>query len=549
MLNNKIKYLIISVVFIFLSAGYSFGQFNIFKLFPSGYNQIEPLIVRHPSNPQILFASAFTLNATASVRNEGVYVSTNGGLNWFGSDIVNDGFQQFHNGDPGPMIDKDGNFIITHFQTFSGQTNRVYSNTSTNLGVNWTAPYACFSSNDSQDKSNISTDDSPSSPFYGRTYNLTAILLSPVLIVSSYTTNSGATWTNPFVQVNNSFGGRNSFGPSVSVGSTGAVYVSWAARINISPFNERDIGFSKSTNGGDNWNTTESIFTCNGINTSSMSPWGIRVNSYPSMDIDKSGGSRNGWIYILTTEKNLAPAGSDPDVILHRSTDDGNTWSSGIRVNQDPVNNGKVQLFPALRVDEDGALNVVYYDTRNTLTNDSLQVYISRSQDGGNTWRDHLITNQKYYPGPVLGGGVGNQGDNIGITSGAGKLYPVWMARYPGESTYQIWSAIVNIATIGINKIGNEIPSGYELFQNYPNPFNPETKIKYSIPKSSDLIIKLYDIRGKEIYTLSEGMHSAGTYEIGFNLDEIKSSLPSGIYFYRMIADGISISRKMILNK
>ena len=329
----------------------------------------------------------------------------------------------------------------------------------------------------------------------------------------------------------------------------GTVYVSWAARINISPFNERDIGFSKSTNGGNNWNTTESIFTCNGINTSSMSPWGIRVNSYPSMDIDKSGGSRNGWIYILTTEKNLAPAGSDPDVILHRSTDDGNTWSSGIRVNQDPVNNGKIQLFPALRVDEDGALNVVYYDTRNTLTNDSLQVYISRSQDGGNTWRDHLITNQKYYPGPVLGGGVGNQGDNIGITSGAGKLYPVWMARYPGESTYQIWSAIVDIATIGINKIGNEIPSGYVLFQNYPNPFNPETKIKYSIPKSSDLIIKLYDIRGKEIYTLSEGMHSAGTYEISFNLNDIKSNLPSGIYFYKMIADGISISRKMIINK
>jgi hypothetical protein len=149
----------------------------------------------------------------------------------------------------------------------------------------------------------------------------------------------------------------------------------------------------------------------------------------------------------------------------------------------------------------------------------------------------------------VFGGGVGNQGDNIGITSGAGKLFPVWMARYPGENTYQIWSAIVDIATIGINKINNEIPSGYELFQNYPNPFNPETKIKYSIPKSSNVYIKLYDIRGKEISTLFEGLNSAGTYEISFNLNEIKSSLPSGIYFYKMIVDGISISRKMILNK
>ena len=518
-------------------------------MYPSGVNQIEPLIARHPLNPQILFASAYTLNATASVRNEGVYVSTDGGINWFGSDIVNDGFAQFHNGDPGPVIDKNGVFILTHFQTFSGQTNRIYSNSSTNFGVNWTAPYACFTGNDNQDKSNIVTDDVPSSTYYGRSYNLAAILLSPVVIVSSYTTNSGTTWNAPFVQVNQSFSGRNSFGPSVSVGTLGTVYVSWAARINISPFNERDIGFSKSTNGGDNWITTESIYPCNGINSSSLSPWGIRVNSYPSMDDDKSGGARNGWIYIITSEKNLAPAGSDPDVILHRSSDGGNIWSAGIRVNQDPLNNGKIQLFPALRVDEDGGLNVVYYDTRNTPTNDSLQVYISRSQDGGNTWRDHKITNQKYYPGPVFGGGVGNQGDNIGITSGNGKLYPVWMAKYPGESVYQIWSAIVDIATIGVKQISSEIPSGYELAQNYPNPFNPETRIKYSVPKEFICEYKLYDIQGKEISTLTDGMHTAGTYEINFNINEIKGGLPSGIYFYKMIADGISISKKMLLNK
>jgi hypothetical protein len=549
MLNFRIKYILFCLILLSLIPDISFGQFNIFKLFPSGSNQIEPLIVIHPTNPQILFASAYTLNATATVRNEGVYISTNGGNNWFGSDIVNDGFSQFHNGDPGPVIDKNGVFILTHFQTFSGQTNRIYSNSSTNFGVNWTAPYACFTGNDNQDKSNIVTDDVPSSIYYGRSYNLSAILLSPVVIVSSYTTNSGSTWSIPYVQVNQSLSGRNSFGPSVTVGPQGNVYACWASRINTSPFNERDIGFSKSTNGGESWITTESIYQCNGINSSSLAPWGIRVNGYPSMDDDKSGGPRNGWIYIITTEKNLAPAGSDPDVILHRSSDGGNTWSAGIRVNQDPVNNGKVQLFPALKVDEDGGLNVVYYDTRNTPTNDSMQVYIARSQDGGNTWRDYIIANQKYYPGPVFGGGVGNQGDNIGITSGNGKLYPVWMAKYPGESFYQIWSAIVDIATIGVNKINSEIPNGYELGQNFPNPFNPETRIKYSVPKSSYVYVKLYDIQGKEISTLAEGLHSAGTYEISLNINEIKNTLPSGVYFYRLTGDGFSVSKKMILNK
>ena len=50
-------------------------------------------------------------------------------------------------------------------------------------------------------------------------------------------------------------------------------------------------------------------------------------------------------IYIVTSQKNLSPAGSDPDIILRKSTDGGQTWSSGIRVNQDALNNGKYSIF------------------------------------------------------------------------------------------------------------------------------------------------------------------------------------------------------------
>ncbi len=52
----------------------------------------------------------------------------------------------------------------------------------------------------------------------------------------------------------------------------------------------------------------------NGVKTSSFLPWNIRINGYPHIDIDRSGGSRNGWIYIVTGEKNLVPAGTDPVV-------------------------------------------------------------------------------------------------------------------------------------------------------------------------------------------------------------------------------------------
>ena len=97
---------------------------------------------------------------------------------------------------------------------------------------------------------------------------------------------------------------------------------------------------------------------------------------FQELDVDKSGGARNGWIYIVSSDQNFAPAGSDADVIMHRSSDGGATWSSGIRVNQDALNNGKVQFFPVVNVDEAGGVNVVYYDNRNfPSVGDSCQVY------------------------------------------------------------------------------------------------------------------------------------------------------------------------------
>ncbi|MGB5896230.1 MAG: T9SS type A sorting domain-containing protein, partial [Ignavibacteriaceae bacterium] len=75
-------------------------------------------------------------------------------------------------------------------------------------------------------------------------------------------------------------------------------------------------------------------------------------------------------------------------------------------------------------------------------------------------------------------------------------------------------------------------PKSIQLFQNYPNPFNPSTRIKYSIPQSSNVLIKVFDILGNEIETLVNGEKPVGTYEITWNAE----NLPSGIYFYQLQA-------------
>ena len=85
----------------------------------------------------------------------------------------------------------------------------------------------------------------------------------------------------------------------------------------------------------------------------------------------------------------------------------------------------------------------------------------------------------------------------------------------------------------------------FQLDQNYPNPFNPSTTIKYSIPLTSNVTLKIYNILGKEIETLISKKQSAGNYEIVFNSE----NLASGIYFYRLQTFATSGSATNIVTK
>ena len=88
-------------------------------------------------------------------------------------------------------------------------------------------------------------------------------------------------------------------------------------------------------------------------------------------------------------------------------------------------------------------------------------------------------------------------------------------------------------------------PTDYNLYQNYPNPFNPETVIKYVLPERGYISLKVFNAIGKNITTLVNRTQEKGNYEIKFNGE----NLPSGIYFYRLEANGTIINKKMILLK
>ncbi|HEX9252991.1 MAG TPA: T9SS type A sorting domain-containing protein, partial [Ignavibacteriaceae bacterium] len=460
------------------------------------------------------------------------------GNNWFGSDTCKGANIFFHGGDPGIAIDKNGTFILTRKGTTTFQG--IYSHYSTDMGITWSAQNTI--STEEIERATIISDNDPNSAYYGRTYACWAKLVPNYTIGFSYTNDGGQNWVTS-TQLSNTILRRA--GAEIDVGQDNQVYICWAGIKSVSPFTEELVGFASSTNGGANWTVNENVFPMSGIVGILPEKQSIRVNGLPRMAVDVSNTSTRGTIYIVTSQKNLLPAGSDPDIILRKSTDGGQSWSSAIRVNQDAQNNGKSQFFPGITIDEYGGVNIIYYDDRNT-TIDSLGVYLSRSTDAGNSWTEYPISNHNFKPIAIGGLGQGYMGDNIDITSVGNKLYPVWMDNSTG--IYQIWSVPIEILQVGLENENNIVlPLGYELKQNYPNPFNPNTAIEFYLPISSNVSLKIFDTTGREVGTLLNDYRESGNHTINF--DANKFNLSSGVYFYMLSANGFKQTKSMVLLK
>lgn len=503
-----------------------------YRVYPSNVSQTEVVMCVSPADTNVIFISANAIRFNPLFISEGIYVTSDGGNSWFGSDTCTGPNLNNHGGDPGIAIDKNGTFVITRRDFSVG----LYSHFSTNMGKTWSGRKTITT--DDLERANLISDTNRSSSYYGRTYGSWVRYAPPYRVNLTYTDNSGFSFSTPAIVNNPTQRGQ---GGDITIGSNGEVYITWAGVSGTSPYTEQLVGFAKSTDGGVSFTALESAYLVNGIQGVLSQKQNIRVNGLPVIDSDESGGVRNGCIYIITTQKNKAPAGSDADIILNRSTDGGLTWSQGIRVNQDNINNGKTQFFPALHVDKYGGVNVLYYDDRFT-TSDSCGVMLSRSTDGGDTWKDYLISDHNFKPTPIGGLGQGYQGDNIALKSVNNTLWPAWMDNSSG--VYQVWTSPISLSSLTtVDNVGENIPSGFELTQNYPNPFNPSTVIEYSIPEAGFVSLKVYDVRGKEVSVLVNEEKSKGSYLVSFNAD----NLSSGIYFYKIRTEQFTETKKMLL--
>lgn len=143
----------------------------------------------------------------------------------------------------------------------------------------------------------------------------------------------------------------------------------------------------------------------------------------------------------------------------------------------------------------------------------------------------------------TIGGPESDYGSYIKLTSDSGYIVTGSTNSF-GHGGSDVWVIKLTHNPVSVDNI-IKIVNQYKLIQNYPNPFNPSTKIRYSIPHSSNVSIKVFDILGNEIQTLVNEEKSAGTYQLTWYAE----SLPSGVYFCQLKAETYVDTKKMVLLK
>jgi hypothetical protein len=119
-----------------------------------------------------------------------------------------------------------------------------------------------------------------------------------------------------------------------------------------------------------------------------------------------------------------------------------------------------------------------------------------------------------------------------------------------GDSSWQFASTwgtayLSTAIVVGVEESPTAVPYRFELAQNYPNPFNPSTKIEYTLKNTGNVRLSVYDLLGREVAVLVNGVRTAGSHEVTFS----RPDLGSGVYFYKLQSGDQVIAKKMVLMK
>jgi hypothetical protein len=398
---------------------------------PEAINPGEVSIAINPKNPDNIVAASFQAGRPPRPHYASYnYVSVDGGKTW--KTVPVEDPKGLTQGDDAVYFSSDGTVYHIHLSFVGIRVARppraetgMLVESSKDGGLTWNESVPAVNHVNTvipfEDKPGIVVDNAPQSKYKGNVY--LAWTRFDVYgssdpdchsqIYFSRSTDSGKTFSMP-VRISDGPGDCRDSDNTVegavpTVGPNGEVYLVWAG--------PSGLVFKKSTDGGLSFTKDKVIgempggwdFSVDGLD---------RANGMAVTGVDLSTGANKGTLYVNWIDAR----NGDPDVFVASSHDTGETWSTPVRVNDDPVRNGKAQFFTWMSVDPaDGSVNVVFYDRRDTegaLT----KVMLARSVDGGRTFVNHKIDQPAFACDAKV-----FFGDYTGISAYDGRVIPVFM--------------------------------------------------------------------------------------------------------------------------
>lgn len=500
-----------------------FAQYENIVVDQTGYPE-EPSIMINPKNPDIVLAGSNISN---------YYYSTDAGYTWTEGNLTSASWGVW--GDPVLMVDTTGAFYFFHLSDppSGNWIDRIVCQKTTDNGLTWNeGTHMGLDGTKAQDKEWAVVDWNNNYIYVTWTQFDDYGSSNPddvSSIMFSKSTDGGETWM-PAMKINEVDGDcidddNTTEGAVPAVGPNGEVYVAWAG--------PEGIVFDKSTDQGETW-LDEDIFVSDFPGGWTYDIPGIyRCNGLPVTKCDLSGGSHHGTIYINWTDQRNGS--DDTDVWIVKSTDGGETWTSPLRVNDDPP--GKHQFFSWMDVDQaTGYIYIVFYDRR-AYEDSNTDVYMAVSKDGGETFENILISESPFVPYSSV-----FFGDYTNISAYDGMVRPIW-TRLDGSSL-SVLTAIADEPNISVKQIAdNDLVA---LEQNSPNPFMEVTYIKFKLHEPQKISLSIYDQLGRKVLDIyKDEMLQRGKYLE--SVDAQKHNLNPGVYFFRLTTPEKTIQKKMIV--
>jgi hypothetical protein len=443
--NSFLKNMLALLILLSCSSYCAVAQRVVRVTEPGAIQPAEVAIAVNPSNPDNLVGASFQTGIPPKPRaGSYTYVTMDGGKTW--KTVGSQDPQNLVQGDDALAFSSDGVAYHVHLSFDGIRVQRprraesgIIVSASRDGGLTWNGPVPAINHVNSvtpfEDKPGIVTDNVASSSFKNNVYLAWTRFdvygshdaECHTQIYFSRSTDGGKNFSMPF-RISDTGGdcidGDNTVEGAVpAVGPKGEVYVVWAGPLGLV--------LDKSTDGGVTFGKDKVIGQMPGGWDFPM-PGLDRANGMPVTGVDLSAGPRRGTLYVnWVDERN-----GDPDVFVASSSDGGETWSAPVRVNDDPLKNGKAQFFTWMAVDPvDGSVNTVFYDRRDT-QGTVTKLTMARSTDGGRTFVNHKIDQEPFACNDKV-----FFGDYSSIAAYGGRVVPVFM-HFIGETNLAVSVAL-----------------------------------------------------------------------------------------------------------